>query len=212
MSVSNVRNMPNGMIAINCKTSEEIIKFRDEASKILGENYDVQIPSSRKMNVKVTNLDQLYECDKLMESFTAQNDATGSFTVVKVYKNKNKDVYEAILQCDEDAYNNIMSTGKVKIGWNICKVDDFIKVSRCFKCCGYNHTAANCKNNVACMKCGKEHMMKDCTSDSNECVNCTKAVHKFNINIGTNHPVWSRECTVYKRKLESESKKAQYNM
>lgn len=104
-----------------------------------------------------------------------------------------------------------MKEAKLRIGWSVCKVIDYVNVKRCYNCCGYNHIASKCKNKRACLKCGGEHLLKDCISDANECVNCKIAIQKFKVNIETNHPVWSRDCAVYKRKLESERKKIQYN-
>jgi len=33
----------------------------------------------------------------------------------------------------------MLANGKIKIGWNICKVQEYIEILRCFKCCGYYH-------------------------------------------------------------------------
>jgi hypothetical protein len=32
-----------------------------------------------------------------------------------------------------------------KIGWEICKADDYVHVDRCFKCSRYNHRLADCR-------------------------------------------------------------------
>ena len=34
---------------------------------------------------------------------------------------------------------------RMKIGWEICNVDDYIQVNRCFRCSRYNHRFADCR-------------------------------------------------------------------
>lgn len=98
---------------------------------------------------------------------------------------------------------------KIKIGWSRCKVKEHINLKRCFKCCGYNNGAAMCKNDKACLNCGKDHLAKDCTEISS-CINCKNAAEKFQINLDVNHPAWSSKCLVYQRKLDMAKKRIIY--
>jgi len=34
---------------------------------------------------------------------------------------------------------------RIKIGWVICNVDDYVQVNRCFKCSKYNDGLAECR-------------------------------------------------------------------
>ncbi|GFY77393.1 hypothetical protein TNIN_194751 [Trichonephila inaurata madagascariensis] len=45
----------------------------------------------------------------------------------------------------------------LRANWNVCKVQDFIAINRCFKCLGYHHKAADCQNGLCCFKCAGEH-------------------------------------------------------
>ena len=36
---------------------------------------------------------------------------------------------------------------KMKLGWNMCNVEDYIKINRCCKCSKFNHRAQDCKGN-----------------------------------------------------------------
>lgn len=99
-------------------------------------------------NIKIMNLHQEYDNDKLVEIIKVQNEniTNGSITVTKTYKNNHKNNYEALIQCDVISYNEIMKEAKLRIGWSVCKVIDYVEVNRCYNCCGYNHIASKCKN------------------------------------------------------------------
>ena len=36
---------------------------------------------------------------------------------------------------------------KMKLGWNMCNVDDYIKINRCYKCSKFNHRLKTAKGN-----------------------------------------------------------------
>jgi hypothetical protein len=45
------------------------------------------------------------------------------------------------------------------------------KVIQCYKCQKVGHTAANCTNQVTCLRCGGDHSHKDCSAEL-KCANC----------------------------------------
>ena len=49
-------------------------------------------------------------------------------------------------------------------------------IKQCFRCCGYGHLAADCKERQNCTRCGEEHGHQVCTVDreSPKCSNCEK--------------------------------------
>lgn len=54
-----------------------------------------------------------------------------------------------IEEVDDKTYETLLEEERIKIGWNICKVQDYVRILRCFKCCGYYHFAKDCKKEVA---------------------------------------------------------------
>ncbi|EFN75509.1 hypothetical protein EAI_08952, partial [Harpegnathos saltator] len=42
-----------------------------------------------------------------------------------------------IAEVNNETRENVLKMEKLKIGWNICKVQDYIGILRCFKCCRY---------------------------------------------------------------------------
>lgn len=205
--------MPKGVLAINCINDDELNKFKVEATKALSDKYDLHIPEIRGQRVRISNIDQLLSDERLIDSIMTQNDfiKNGSLKVITMFENKKrKGSYEAIIECDNDNFTAIINKEKINVGWNSCRTKEHINVNRCFRCCGYNHIASKCKNKKACLNCGDDHVAKECTANESVCVNCKIAVEKFKLKIDINHPAWSRECSVYKRKLESSRKRLMY--
>lgn len=104
----------------------------------------------------------------------------------------------------------MISKRTLKIGWNNSKVEEYTTVKRCFKCCGFNHSSNECKNKLSCLRCGKGHRMIECTSNTIECVNCSTVSKKYKLNLDLQHTANSRDCYVFKRKLEIERKKIEF--
>lgn len=75
----------------------------------------------------------------------------------------------------------MLAEEKVKIGWNICKVHDYIRILRCFKCCSYYHFAKECKKEVAPRKCAGKQETNECRSDTRKCVNCEETIKSFKL-------------------------------
>lgn len=117
--------------------------------------------------------------------------------------------YICHLEVDGSLFKRMIDAGRVNIGWDTCFVYEALDVMRCFKCCGYHHLAKSCKNSKLCAKCGQAHE-DECKSSTERCVNCCDAVKRLKINIDVAHSAFSKDCTVYQRKLDSERKKINY--
>lgn len=63
------------------------------------------------------------------------------------------------------------------------------KLTQCHRCQEWRHATSNCRAIPACLKCGEEHLTKDCQYPQDrepKCVNC-----------GNAHPANSTRCPVY---------------
>ena len=78
---------------------------------------------------------------------------------------------------------------KLSIGYVLCKTYKWLNHGRCYNCQQYGHFAGNCKNKVACSKCGLDHLYVKCNSNFEKCVNCMLAGKSE-----TDHPSYSLTC------------------
>jgi hypothetical protein len=63
---------------------------------------------------------------------------------------------------------------KVKLGWLICKIEEYIAANRCFKCSRFNRRFRDCRGEETCPLCAGSHKLKECTATPKEykCINC----------------------------------------
>lgn len=73
---------------------------------------------------------------------------------------------------EKKTFETIQKIGKININWDKCYVVEELKVTRCFNCSGYNHFASKCSNKVACPRCSGEHILSNCSSQEEQCINC----------------------------------------
>lgn len=104
----------------------------------------------------------------------------------------------------------MMESKRVNLGWKKCVVDDHVHITRCYKCCGFSHISTECKNKLACSKCGGQHKHSECRSKNMKCVNCSEMNKQFNLKIDCDHHAMSYKCETFQRKLVQLSKRIQY--
>jgi len=85
---------------------------------------------------------------------------------------------------------------KVKFGWMVCKVEDYLVAIRCFKCSRFNHRHQDCRGEETCPLCAGRHKMKKCTENSSEykCIYCATYLHNKNARICDNHATLDKNC------------------
>lgn len=211
-TIKSVNNIPHGGIEIKCKSKEELTKIQEIAIKELSEDYNVVVPKLHNPKIKITNMSEKHTDTELINCIKSQNESIkeAEMKVLNIYEAKNTESYSAIIEVDNQTFSMIMSESKIKIGLNICNVFEFVDVLRCYRCCGYSHKSNVCRNKVACLRCGGEHKIKDCQANRSECVNCKQTGEKLKLNLDTNHPVWSRTCPIYQKKIENKRKQIKY--
>ena len=138
--------------------------------------------------------------------FTLSN----KITLLFVYATKNKTRYLVIEV--EAKVRKLLLHSKIKLGWHLCKAEDYVAATRCFKCSRYNHRHRECREET-CPICARAHRLKDCVAEpkSYKCVNCT-IYNKFNPhkNICTNHSSLDKKCPSMQAILERYRRNTEY--
>jgi hypothetical protein len=77
----------------------------------------------------------------------------------------------ATLHLPDVEADRLLEVGRVRIGWNQCRVQERMVPMRCFQCLRFGHLASRCaaEKRVAagsCFRCGKEgHLARECEND-----------------------------------------------
>lgn len=213
-NVKSLSNLPNGAIEIQCKNGNDLLKLHENAVEELSNDYDIIMPKLRNPKIRITNMSKKWTETDIIENIKKQYETIKDvdMKVLHLFEVKYNETYGAIVEVDAKSFDVLLSRKRVFIGTDICNVTESVGVLRCFKCCGYNHKAATCTNKTACLRCGGEHLIKECKATENVCINCITMVKKRNVDMKWNHSVWSRECTVLQRHLEKEKLRTKYTV
>jgi len=86
---------------------------------------------------------------------------------------------------------------RIKLGWQICRIEDYLVANRRFKCSRFNRRLRDCRGEVTCPLCAGYHKLKECKGDSMvyKCFNCViYNKHNPSTNISVDHSSVDKKC------------------
>lgn len=217
--VVGIRSSKQGSIIIQCKNAGGTKQMADEINSKWGDKYEAKIPKPKYPTIKIIGLTEKYSSDEIQEKIKNQNKFLDTekcnikVTYIKEVNYRNKISYVVFAGVDGDSYQKMIKEEKISIGWDRCRVFDNLNIMRCFKCNGFNHKALDCRNQTSCPKCAKQHNIKECTEDGEndmQCINCIMTSKSLGLKLNSNHSAMSKDCPVYKRKVEMERSKIDF--
>lgn len=197
--INAIKTLTNGSVLIKCNTNEAVDMIEQQLNETEGENYTVKESNGgAKAKVKIVGMTKKYSNEELTSLIKKQHlNGEGTFVRVnKVYADKNtqKENFNAIVEFDAKTAENVLNAKQISVAWDMCRAYSYVRVIRCYKCLGFNHMAKECKNKIACWKCGGEHKVEDCKSEEMSCINCVDYAKKNNENIDTKHHAFAHNC------------------
>lgn len=202
-------------MVILCKTREARELLGRQAELVLADDY--KIINQRLNNPRIKIFGISCKADDICNTLAQQNDfinVNASMKLIKIedWKKHHKDfnTYDIILETDSETHREMLSRGKVYVGWSRCWVMDAVEVKMCFNCSGYNHLAEKCRNSTHCPKCAGDHRLKDCKELIEKCVNCVYSNQNSKSDLDISHSALDRTCKVYQRKLHLKRKNINY--
>ncbi|XP_046750286.1 uncharacterized protein LOC124413608 [Diprion similis] len=223
VGVSKLKKGSRGSVILGCETEAEIETLKNAVQEQLGENFNVVETAQIRPKIKIVNVGEEeleMENDELIETIKIQNgleeNERSKMKIVKKITKAREQTRSrggqiegsVILEVDEKTNENIISRGKLNVGWRKCPAYSHVNVKRCFRCWGYYHIAKNCKRDVTCTECAGNHNARECTSTQSKCINCIHKNQSFNLNINVEHSALDRDCPTYIRALQEEKKRA----
>jgi len=166
----------HGGVLIETKSLEEIEVLGKEIQTKCGDELEAHIHRLRKPRIIILNVPEEINMTNIEKTIIRQNPelnlTEGSVIPKFIYETKRKN-RNAVVEVAAGTRKTILQT-KIKLGWQRCRTDDYVTVTRCFKCSKYNHRTMNCRGETTCPLCAGPHTTKECKRDTKtyKCINC----------------------------------------
>lgn len=214
VGITEIKNIKEGGVLIKCKSKEEVERIKSVAEKKLSRNYKINAPQLKRPCVKVLDIDENLDSEKLINAIKKQNPFIQheSLCLEVLTIKKLKTTYMALIECDPTTFSRIMTEQRLCVNWSRCRVFEYVNIFRCFNCGGFNHKANDCKS-LRCLKCADGgHKLEDCKSESYKCYNCMEANEKLKLNLDSNHSIYDNNCPVFQKKVALQKQKIKYTV
>ncbi|XP_053683106.1 uncharacterized protein LOC128733501 [Sabethes cyaneus] len=210
LAIKEVHFKPSGEAVLRCDSVESSAKLVEAAKKSLGEKYDAEIQKALKPRLQIFGFTDKIDEDNLIIHIRKQNELADNADIKVVRTNATS----VIVESDATTFEKLVNLRRVNIGWERCRVREYIDVLRCYRCSEYGHIASSCTKPPCCPKCAGGHERKDCTSVSDKCVNChnENLAKKQNSDIllDVNHPAWSQMCPIHQQRIKRKRQRIDY--
>ncbi|GFY35803.1 uncharacterized protein TNCV_4841801 [Trichonephila clavipes] len=197
-----MRTINNNRVLVQCISKEDKDRFLT-AIKEKTNTLKVSSPKKRNPNVLLKNLPNEISDHDVLQLLKDQNPELEEKvqlweeTKIRFTLKKFENSRHLVLEMNPNCRNLCLNLKFLRANWNVCKIQDFIVINRCFKCLGYHHKAADCLNGLCCFKCAGEHKSSECNLSTQVCVNCirfNKKTRDPNKKVNVNHKPYSSCC------------------
>lgn len=204
---------------------DRVVKGRNKSVRIVAghEELDKLKPVLNQMGMEVKTIDKLnprlrvrdiptgLDKQQFISDLVRQNlsgaDAS-SVRLVYWFPTKAQRSASAIIEVSSTIRTELMSQGRVYLGWSSCRVMDHLHVLQCFKCLGFGHMAKGCQASDVCGYCTGGHESRACPNKGGvrKCHNCVSA----KMRVVDHSALDAVVCPVLQRRLTERSKMIHY--
>jgi hypothetical protein len=214
VGINSVRQLRDGRVVIETSTKKEIEKLEDVIREKCDE-LDVNIQKLRNPRLVLFSIPEDITLGNVEDTLTCQNPEqdikAGDIKAKFICKTK-RGTRNLVIEVVSSTRNKMMAA-RIRLGWLICRVGDYIVAKRCYRCSGYNHTYRECKGEETCPLCSGGHRLKECTATKADykCVNCTTYnQHNHTTQNDTAHSSLDRKCPSLRAVLEKYKRNTAY--
>jgi hypothetical protein len=219
VGVKKMKNLSNGGVMIETTTKQGSEKLVEAINNTLSNQVEASLAKKFNPRLIIYNIPVEINEQNVVQTIIEQNQILHSetnckehITIKYMFINKKTNTRNIIIEVSPTIRRLIKQQNHLKMVWSICRVDDYVSILKCFKCCKFGHKSADCRGNQVCPICSGNHEIKDCSVSINQhnCANCSN--HNLYIKEGgrkynTKHTTMSRDCEsfkTYKKMKESQ--------
>jgi hypothetical protein len=197
VGINSLKTLTDGRVVITTSRKEEAEALENDIKEKCREELEPILHRWRNPRLIIRNTPEDITTKNIEETLIKQNPElylqSGDIIPKFCYTTK-KLTRNLVMEVNAQTRKSLMQR-KIKLGWMVCKVEDYLVPNRCFKCSRYNHRQQDCRGEETCPLCAGRHKMKDCTVSPTDykCINCsTYNLHNKNAQTCENHSTLDR--------------------
>ena len=221
IGVKSVRPSTEGRLVVSALTAEDRSKIIDrlEHEPDFITNYRFTVPRRKQPRIRLKFLCSSLSDSDIIKALWRQNASISSeFGTLESFSAGLKPIFHQkagpglqhiVFEASSQIRAALLKLPDLKVGLRVVSAENYILVTRCYKCCGYGHRANTCTHQQACSHCAESHSFKYCpyvrtVPRDPICVNCAFENRRLGGRIPTNHSAFSSDCPAHKRHVNAE--------
>jgi hypothetical protein len=189
---------------VECKSKYDSEILEKELTKL--STVTVERPKRKLPTLLLNYVPNEVDDEEIKDTIIHQNNLShvaDPILKVKFTKRSFNDARHVVVEVSPNLRRELIILAKIKVRWSMCRMEDFVAVTRCFKCLGYGHTSKYCQSQQICSYCAENHHWKECVQQlQTRCSNCLRAnsyIQEEGKKTNVNHSVFSKDCPKLKR-------------
>ena len=215
VGITSLKMLRDGRLMIEGNSKQEIEALGNKIEETCGAELEVRIQKRRNPRMVLLGIPEDITTENIGTTLAKQNpeldikeeDIRAKFSYTTKRETKN-----LVIEVDSGTRKKLIQT-RIKLGWTICRVDDYIVAKRCFRCSRFNHNFRDCRGEETCPLCTGSHKLRDCTATKSEykCINClTYNRHHQATQIDITHSSLDKSCPSLMAVLEKYKRNTDY--
>jgi len=141
VGIQSLKPIRDGRVIIEVGSKKEMELLEEGIRESCGEELEINIQKLRNPRLVILNIPSEITMENIKETLTQQNTEIdikeGCFEPKFSYKTK-RGTRNPVAEVDSETRKKLQPI-RVKLGWTICRVDDYVSVKRCYRCSRFNH-------------------------------------------------------------------------
>jgi len=199
VGINTFKTLNSGRVLIETNSKEEIEAIEKEIQAKCRGDLEINIHTPRKPRLILLNILEDISTTNIEDSILMQNtdlNLRKGEIIAKINYVMKKMNRNLVVEVGADI-RKILLHRKIKLRWQIFRIEDYPVANRYFKCSRFNRRLRDCRGEVTCPLCAGSHTLKECKGDSMvyKCINCViYNKHNPSTNISVDHSSLDKKC------------------
>jgi len=163
IGITTFKGLKNGRLLIETQNKTEIDVLIKRINEMYGEELEASTPKRRNPRLIIYSVPNELNIENTKELIMKQNSQLciekEDITPRYLFKGK-RNANNLVIEVNSKTRMKFLGK-KMKLDWNMCNVDDYIRINRCYKCSKFNHRAQFCKGTPTCPTCAENHSLRE---------------------------------------------------